>query len=403
MTEFDAPGAQPTSRLGWAMAAMVPCIIACSDVAGPEQAVAYIDVQAGGSHTCALSEDGRTFCWGYNPGVFLDSGPRTDVSVEERMLPQPIDGDPRFVAIRAGEDFACGLSVVGRIYCWGRNQSGQLGNGELWRPGEVLFRAEPMATPQTFAGLADLVATAHACALDTAGAAYCWGHSWRLTLGTGSRGDTLPQPVPVPVAGGHTFDMIAAGPAETCAISPPGAALYCWGADGSRLNFARADDRPEPVLILTPVPFDTIGVGEDFVCGLADETAYCRGWNDNGALGTGDTMSRGEFAPVVGGFRFTALSVGPQHACGLSPGGAAYCWGLGTYGRLGDGEKESRASPVAVAGGLTFRRISAGRRHTCGLTDAGAIYCWGDGFYGALGTGAREDSPVPVPIAPVRK
>ena len=56
--------------------------------------------------------------------------------------------------------------------------------------------------------------------------------------------------------------------------------------------------------------------------------------------------------------RFTQISTGDQHVCGLTSEGAVECWGDDEYGR---------ASPPAGR----FTQVSAGDWHSCGLTSEG--------------------------------
>jgi len=384
-------------------------LLACGESTGPEARQTYADVVAGGFLTCALSNEGETFCWGYSDARWLsDAAVRPEYgehsvsddtawSIEDWVRPRPLEGDPGFSSIAGGGSFACGLVASGGAYCWGRNERGQLGDGTS---GADRYRAEPVTGDVRFSGFAALAATVHACALDQSGRAYCWGNNWRRQLGAGPDVDSLFLPVPTPVAGNHVFEMLAAGPGESCGLTAT-SDLYCWGADGSGLrDYSRSNDRGAPELIPTSLRFDTIGVGSSVTCGLVDGTAYCRGWNGNGVLGTGDTISRATFTPVATELRFDQVSVGRVHVCALTDTGTAYCWGAGTSGRLGNGSTETKLVPTPVAGGHLFRKLSAGGDHTCGLTTAGDIYCWGDGFNAQLGNGRREDGAVPVRIAP---
>lgn len=108
---------------------------------------------------------------------------------------------------------------------------------------------------------------------------------------------------------------------------------------------------------------------------------------------------------VTGGLSFTAISVGPQHTCGLTRDGTAYCWGKNSVGQLGAGASElremckpgrgilkgpCRSTPIPVAGELTFATISVGWTHTCAVTHRGAAYCWGDNSGGQLGLGVLD-------------
>ena len=76
-------------------------------------------------------------------------------------------------------------------------------------------------------------------------------------------------------------------------------------------------------------------------------------------------------------FRFSSVSAGSFHACGVTLQGNAYCWGSNREGQLGDGTQIESRVPVRVAGGLSFASVSAYLTRTCGLTVGGDVYCWG--------------------------
>jgi alpha-tubulin suppressor-like RCC1 family protein len=118
--------------------------------------------------------------------------------------------------------------------------------------------------------------------------------------------------------------------------------------------------RPEPVLIPTPLRFNQIVVGGAHTCGLVAGRAYCRGWNEHGVLGVGDTESRAEFTAVAGGIHVDHLTTSTAHVCGVAVGGEAYCWGWGSEGRLGGGSDQTRVVPTLVSGGHRFRQVNAG-------------------------------------------
>ena len=119
-----------------------------------------------------------------------------------------------------------------------------------------------------------------------------------------------------------------------------------------------------------------------------DAITYCLGRNSNNETGSGSGAAALVDRPVrvVGGLRFTSLSVGSSHACALTSDDKAYCWGSNLRGALGDGTVVDRATPTAVSGGLRFVSISGGHDHTCALTDGGEAWCWGGVNYGPTPT-----------------
>ena len=63
--------------------------------------------------------------------------------------------------------------------------------------------------------------------------------------------------------------------------------------------------------------------------------------------------------------KFTSISVGTSHACGVKTDGAPYCWGYNESGR---------ATPPS---GLSLESVTAGNIQSCGLKSDGTAVCWG--------------------------
>ena len=330
----------------------------------------------------------------------------------EPVLTRP-PGSPqlelRRETISAGNSFACGLSVAGEAYCWGRNRYGQVGDGTTTNRGTFV----PVAGGHTFtqisvhgwrAGFDD--EPGHACALTPAGAAYCWGHNGNGQLGDGTNVD---RHVPTPVAGGLQFAQIDAGYAYTCGVTTAGAA-YCWGYNAfGQLGDGTTAGHWTPQPVAGGLTFAQVSAGGRYLltvdvhtCGVTTSgAAYCWGSNSSGQVGNGphayprpDPITSP--APVSGGLTFRQVSAGGAHSCGVATSGAAYCWGYGLGGQVGTGQYSSPyESPAAVAGGLAFTRVSAGEGHTCALTTSGLAYCWGYNNDGELGNGTRTQSATP--------
>lgn len=355
-----------------------------------------------------------------------------------------------FSSMSAGGWHSCGVTTGGTTYCWGSGGDGQLGIG--FRPPifQTLASAE---TPLAVAGGRHFTQLSsglfHSCGITATGEAYCWGVNESGQLGDGSYTSSL---IPVAVTGGHQFASITAGYFHSCGVTT-GHGVYCWGdnylgqlADGS-IEPMGSSASPVVITKRDPVLFQTVHAGLYHSCAVTTTLeAYCWGWNDAGQVGNGTTswvvttatlvaggrnfvrVAAGyrhscgtspdgvaycwgeghlEPAPVAGGPFATAngaLAAGASHTCALTPAGAAYCWGQNAYGQLGDGSTIDRATPVTVSGGLSFATISAENVHTCGVTTGAVAFCWGlnrDGRLGADATGSCANG-WPCATAPVR-
>ncbi|MGD2067579.1 MAG: hypothetical protein PVI57_02765 [Gemmatimonadota bacterium] len=260
-------------------------------------------------------------------------------------------------------------------------------------------REDPTGPPAgtTFTRVA--VGAFHSCALDSEGAAWCWGANGRGQLGAERGDDVIDRPTRVLANG--AFTALATGRAHTCGILSSGS-LRCWGGNGAgQLGDGTLEDRSAPVFVDdSDQPWVEVTAGAEHTCALdRGRVAFCWGANDAGQLGDGGRRGRRRPGPVVGGLRFASLSAGARHTCGITLDGDSYCWGANGSGQLGANLLGDSPTPTRVIG-PRLRSIDAGRSHTCGLDDLGRAWCWGGNERGALGIGGAlggvRTSPVRV-------
>jgi len=239
------------------------------------------------------------------------------------------------------------------------------------------------------------------CALDHAGAAFCWGGGASGQLGDGTASLSA---VPVHVEGGP-YTAIAAGDTAVCAVRFDHH-IDCWGdAPPKCCNQVQAS-----VLVPTPVAapstrFTSVSVAGDAACGIGDaQHGLCWGDDFQGALGDGQALDSA-LSPAVtlpGGHAFASLDEGVFGGCGIDTGGAAWCWGSDLFGELGVNDSVDAiavSQPIAVLGGLRFAQIAVGGVYTCGITTTGLTECWGINDAGQLGDGTENDRAAPTPVA----
>lgn len=242
---------------------------------------------------------------------------------------------------------------------------------------------------------------AHTCAIDVNDEAWCWGANDAGQLGNGETGGSTP--VPVRVAGGGTrFRELAAGFDHTCGLTKQDLVL-CWGNnDGGALGTGNLVSSSVPVTPPVTTVFARITAGNGFTCALSgDGLAFCWGRNDRGQAGVGDRTERTlEPSPVTGGRRYTRISAGGGHACGVEVGGTVSCWGANDRAQIGVIARTDQPAPVRIQGtARLYRSVSAGAAHTCALTSAGEAVCWGSNEGGEVGFGRVGGLPGPIAVA----
>lgn len=141
----------------------------------------FSGVSVGSAHACGLTQGGDAWCWGDNSTGQLGDGTR-----ESATSPAPVAGSFKFAGLTAGGGFTCGWTVDGPAYCWGVNTLGQLGATSA----DVCDTRSCSLTPLSVAGglrFRDVRAGgAHACGIAEDGLVYCWGGNQSGQLGNGT-------------------------------------------------------------------------------------------------------------------------------------------------------------------------------------------------------------------------
>jgi alpha-tubulin suppressor-like RCC1 family protein len=151
-------------------------------------------ISIGVFHGCAIVGSGAVKCWGVN--AFGELGNGSGSLLTTVITPVTVTGISNAVALSTGQAYSCALLADKTVKCWGRNSSGQLGDGST----------TDRSTPVAVQGLTDAVSVSgsvlHTCALRTGGALSCWGDNFEGQLGDGT---TATKKVPTPVQGGNIF------------------------------------------------------------------------------------------------------------------------------------------------------------------------------------------------------
>lgn len=365
-------------------------------------------IASGGEFSCALLTDGSVQCWGSNGDGRLGDGTTTD----NRSRPGAVDGLAEgVVQIATGGAHACAVLQDETVKCWGRGDSGQLGDGGTANSSTPVPVADLTGVVEVDAGLA------HTCARLADGAVECWGSQADGRLGNGDTSGTSTSPVSVTdldgAAPSTSATAISVGDAHTCAVLEDETAV-CWGrnADG-RLGDNSTTNRPTPVSVTGLAGVVEVASGEFHSCArLSSGAVECWGSRLNGRLGDGQNSPDSLTAvPVTGidgssdGASSIAISSGASGSCAVMADQTLRCWGIG--GRNGDGTTAHALTPSKVlASGSDpaanvfsdAAAVSVGGAHGCALVEGGGVWCWGAGNDGRLGDGETTDRLNPVAV-----
>ena len=447
-----------------------------------------VQIAAGANHNMVLTSDGTVYAWGWNYHGQLGNNTKTNSNtiVAVQTIGTPLAGK-KIVKIAAGQGHSLALTDDGRVYTWGRNDTGQLGNNattDAMLPVAVTVTGTPMSN-KTIIEIAS--GARHSLAIDSSGKVYAWGYNGSGQLGNNSTVNAL-TPVAVQAPADKNIIQVSGSGwlgASSLALASNGM-VYSWGRNfDGQLGDSTNNDSSVPVittinLVDTPSipthvmakPGDTTAIiswQAPIVSGGQNITGYVLQYQAVGAsswttanvaaaatlhtitgltndqtyrvrLAAKTTAGMGDFSnvilvtphakptitnvspaigPVAGGQNVTLTGAnfvlknkkimqtvnGNGYSLALSADGTVYTWGRNEYGQLGNGTITANSPvPVAVktAGtpmeGKTITQVAAGATHSLALATDGTIYAWGKNEYGQLGNDSTTNSSVPVAV-----
>ena len=354
--------------------------------------VADIDIYD--SSACVIDSLNRSYCWGRN-----DDGQLGDDSTTDSTTPvQVYGGYTNWDVIATGHKETCAIRA-GRLWCWGDNYYGQLGNNDATHTDED----SPVLVYGGYSDWVDVdMGKAFGCGLRNSGKIYCWGRNSQGNLGQGT--DDVHSDIPLQVGTENDWEAIATGNYHACGIRR--GQMWCWGYNSQGAIGQGHNTTPEtlPLQVESATDWFYVTAGDKHTCGLRGSeesggSAWCWGKNSKGGLGDNTIVDANLPQQVDGAATdWTSLSGGYNHTCGIRNGNA-YCWGGDVNGSLGNGGSDSQAeTPQQVSGSHTdWMQLSAGKEWTCGRRNNGELYCWGGQSYG-LGDGSGTVNNVPLLI-----
>jgi len=346
--------------------------------------VSWSKVELASNFAVALRTDGSLWSWGYNANGELGQGTQTTY----RASPLNVTGNTTWAQISAGGAFLLAIKSDGTLWSWGNNIYGQLGDRS-----QVSKSSPVLVSGPTGASWAAIAAGAsHALGITTTGKIYGWGYNFNGQVGNNSTSN-VSSPVLVAGAGSvSSWSAVAAGLLHSLAITTDGR-LYAWGTNSSnQLGDTTATTRSSPVLVSGPATtsWATLGAGDNHSLAITTTgQLYAWGNNFNGQLGILLTNNRAAPELVSGpaATSWSAIKGGAFHTLGITTTNQLYAWGGNSNGQLGDLTTVDKSSPVLVSGptSTSWSSLSTGSQHSLAIATTGRLYAWGRNNNGQLG------------------
>lgn len=343
------------------------------------------------NNSCAFKSDNTLWCWGTEGyGELGDGGSETDST----SVPLQSDSSTWTMIGRAYGQSYCGIKTDGSAWCWGKGNTGALGNNAL------SHSASPV---EVFGGDSWQHITSgngFSCGIKTDGSGWCWGAG--RVRGDGTTG---PGYEPTPQAlddGGATWKKIIAGSANACGIRNDDE-IYCWGNNSVGRNGNGTDSgyQYSPGIINEAGPWIDISVGGQSACAIkADGSAWCWGKGQSGSLGDGVGGDHEEWDPIPidDPDDWKSINIGSGTGCGVKTDDTGWCWGQNANGVVGDGTGSNRLRPVEIDGSYSWKYITPAQTHACGIQADNTVWCWGRETGGQLGNGSSSSTEQQSPV-----
>jgi len=305
-----------------------------------------------------------------------------EVCKQGKCVPAPSKG-PWAKTLVVGGDHNCVIRPDSSAWCWGRNESGQLGVGDT----KLVVGAKAVVD----LGKANALAAGHGhtCALVQGGQVYCWGDRFYGQTGAANKSGNATKPE---AAKGITDGLgISAGDHNSQAVRK-GQTLWAWGSNsGDLAQIGKYTSVTTPVQVVPVLDVKLSCAGVEHACVLhSTGKVTCWGRNTWGQLGFGKSnYSSPAVAPgqVKGLPTMAGITCGHWHTCAWSAAGKAFCWGKNLSGQAGTGSKDPDAIDAATQ--VTWLQdakvVAAGQGHTCAVRTSGEVLCWGGNSAGETG------------------
>ena len=377
----------------------------------------------------AKDSNGKLYSWGQNYYGQLGNGTIGDSSMP--ICISDIEGSPlkgkNIVNIYVDFSGMIAKDSDGKLYSWGRNNFGQLGNKTTTDSGMPICISDIENSPLKGKNIVNIYwDNSTIIAKDSNGKLYSWGKNDYGQLGDETTNNRS-MPICIsniensPLKGKNIVNIYWDN--STIIAKDSNGKLYSWGKnDYGQLGDETTNNRSMPICIsnIENSPLsgkDIVDVYENDEVVIAKDSSgklYSWGYNVSGELGDGTTknsmpicISDIESSPLKGKNIVDVHNYGST-IIAKDSSGKLYTWGYNDYGQLGNGTTENSSMPVCISNiensplkEKKIVNIYTGDDTIIAKDSDGKLYSWGKNDYGQLGNGTTTNSSMPICISDI--
>jgi alpha-tubulin suppressor-like RCC1 family protein len=306
--------------------------------------VQLTQVSAGCDHAVALTATGQVLAWGADDkgqlGVPAQSTPITH--------PVTVPIPATVTSIRSGCSFSMALDTSGHVWTWGSNSVGQLGTGS-----PAPFNATPTMVSLPTGTIVKTISAGEGfgVALNATGKLFAWGIDNRGQLGDGGHRTGSTVPVRVHLPSGTTVTFVASGSEHSLALTSTGRVLAWGDNDFGQLGDGTTIERDTPVRITMPSSVKKVTklIGGGVFSLAVTGAGHLLSWGSNvfGELGDGTFTDHLQPEAVdLGSTTVTSVVAGGLHVLARTSNGGILAWGENDFGQLGNNSTTNSNVPI---------------------------------------------------------
>ena len=371
-----------------------------------------LKLTTGESHGFILTTHYRLLAFGNNANGRLGDGTTT-----QRVIPIDIrssfvlNPQEHIISVFAGKEHSFALTNQNRLFAWGRNHVGQLGDGTLTQRVLPVDITHQFSLGQNETIVEISLGYEHTLVVTSLGRVFTWGRNNYNQLGDGSI-TTRQSPIEITSAfnlsAGDRIISVSAGDSHSLARSLFGR-VFAWGRNNAgQLGLGHTVQQTTPTemtanfSLLNQEKIVSIKLGELFSIALTNQgRVFTFGNNTSGRLGDGLTLSRSHPFNITPFFelshqeRIVQIETYKDHSFAKTNLGRLFAWGNNSYGKLGDQGTTQQTKPVFIELGAISTMV-VGDSHSMVLDIEGRLWVWGRNNLAQLGLGHLDDQHNPI-------